>query len=316
MKNWLKNSILSLLSTKNTKKIIILILCFEAIFFVAPRLVSEFEPAAILVGMLGDLTNSERTANNIASLKLNPILSEAAQLKADDMVKNGYFAHTSPTGVTPWHWLDIVGYKYNYAGENLAVNFTETADVTAAWMKSPTHRANIVKSAYTEMGSAIATGTYKGRESVFVVQVYGNPVAIEDTSTRLSVKEEENKAPKVAAAGQVLGTSTQKVSATSTPHTTIAENLSKINNEILQASFAQYDNSTKNKILLIILCLSIILSLANIFIKFNIKYENAVTNFLILISLIITVWLVNINFLERKVIATSLDYAQEQVDQK
>ena len=132
--------------------------------------------AAVLPGILSDLTNANRTEQNLPALTVSPLLTEAAQLKANDMATYGYFAHTSPTGKSPWYWLDQVGYNYQYAGENLAVNFSDSQDVVNAWMASPTHRANIVKGNYTEVGTAIATGLYQGQETTFVVQDYANPM--------------------------------------------------------------------------------------------------------------------------------------------
>ena len=54
---------------------------------------------------------------------MNPKLNEAAQLKAQDMFRYNYWAHTSPRGVEPWKWLGDVGYTYSIAGENLAKNY-------------------------------------------------------------------------------------------------------------------------------------------------------------------------------------------------
>lgn len=105
----------------------------------------------------------------------NDLLSAAAQLKANDMAAKGYFAHVSPDGKTPWYWIDKVGYSYDYAGENLAVNFIDSADVSNAWMASPTHRANILNPVFKEVGTATAVGTYKGRNAIFVVQLFGTP---------------------------------------------------------------------------------------------------------------------------------------------
>ena len=138
--------------------------------------------ASVLPGVLTNMTNEKRTENQLASLTTNPLLVQAAQLKANDMAARGYFSHDTPDGKTPWYWLDQVGYTYQYAGENLAVNFVESKDVTEAWMNSPSHRANIVKGNYTEIGIAVSSGMYKGRESIFVVQFFGKPI----TKTRLS----------------------------------------------------------------------------------------------------------------------------------
>src|SRR6266481_8288367 len=77
----------------------------------------------VLTNVLIDGTNQSRVANNLQPLKENALLAAAAQEKANDMVANSYFAHTSPAGITPWHWFDAVGYSYEFAGENLAANF-------------------------------------------------------------------------------------------------------------------------------------------------------------------------------------------------
>jgi uncharacterized protein YkwD len=121
------------------------------------------------------LTNKERALNNLPTLKENPILDKAAELKAEDMIKTSYFAHNSPTGVSPWHWFDVAGYKFLDAGENLALRYSTSEDVVNAWIASPTHRANILNSRYTEIGMATVKGMYEGVETIYVVELFGNP---------------------------------------------------------------------------------------------------------------------------------------------
>ncbi len=169
------------LNAKNTKQMVGILVFFELILFILPVLnfttySGQFNLSSVLPAVLGTLTNEERGKNNLPALAVNPLLSQVAQLKADDMAAKSYFAHTSPEGKTPWYWFTLAGYKYTYAGENLAVNFSDSEAVTRAWMNSPTHQANIVGKNYTEMGTGIATGTYKGRESIFVVQDYARPL--------------------------------------------------------------------------------------------------------------------------------------------
>lgn len=134
---------------------------------------SDYLVGAVLPAVVVDLTNKERTTLALLPVTRNAVLDAAAQLKADDMAKNSYFSHDSPTGVTPWHWFEVAGYPFVHAGENLAVYFTDSDEVVAAWMKSPTHRANIVNSQYREIGIGTARGVYKGYETVFVVQLFG-----------------------------------------------------------------------------------------------------------------------------------------------
>lgn len=131
--------------------------------------------SAIYASVLVNLTNQNRVTANVAELKVNPVLEKAAQMKADDMAVKSYFAHNTPDGKTPWYWFEQAGYKYKYAGENLAVNFENSEDVETAWMNSRGHFLNIVNPKYTEIGIATSTGIYKGRTAIFVVQMFGTP---------------------------------------------------------------------------------------------------------------------------------------------
>lgn len=136
---------------------------------------SEWLVSTVLPAVVVKLTNEERAVNNAAPLQRNATLDAAAKLKADDMAKNEYFSHFSPTGVSPWHWFDQAGYVYAHAGENLAIHFTDSSEVVDAWMKSPTHRQNIVSGLYTEIGVGTAKGKFDGYDTVYVVQLFGAP---------------------------------------------------------------------------------------------------------------------------------------------
>ena len=124
-----------------------------------------------------DDTNAEREKQGLGSLQLNSKLSQAAYLKAQDMMTNGYWAHTSPSGVTPWYWLGQVGYDYSVAGENLAKNYPSADATVAAWMASATHRDNIMNTSYTDVGFAILNGTLSGKETTLVVAYYGEEMS-------------------------------------------------------------------------------------------------------------------------------------------
>ncbi len=131
--------------------------------------------ATVIPPILDLLINEERLQHDLSKLKKNDLLTEAAKLKAEDMIKNNYFNHTSPSGQTPWYWLDVVGYNYDYAGENIGVDFDSSEQLKEAWMKSSTHRSNILKDSFTEIGTGVATGTFRGSKIQFVVQLYARP---------------------------------------------------------------------------------------------------------------------------------------------
>lgn len=138
---------------------------------------SDWLVGTVLPAVVVDLTNSERSDIAAVPLKRNALLDQAAKLKAEHMAKNSYFAHYSPDGVSPWFWFDEVDYTYAHAGENLAIHFNDSSAVVDAWMKSPSHKANIVNNAYTEIGVGTARGTYDGFDTVYVVQLFGTPAA-------------------------------------------------------------------------------------------------------------------------------------------
>ena len=201
--------------------IVVLVFVFELGFLAQLKLVlpSSGFLASVVPGVLAALTNDARAASGVGALTENPVLDKAATLAADDMAAKGYFAHVSPTGTTPWDWLNQVGYQYSYAGENLAVNFSDSEALQSAWMNSPTHHENIVKPEYTQIGFGTADGMYEGKQTTFVVEFFATPAeaavsaAPHATSTLSAPSAASVAAPKpeqapasATATGTILGT--------------------------------------------------------------------------------------------------------------
>ncbi len=149
------------------------LLKFGFAFFIYSFSHSQFY-ADITKTSLIELTNQERAKNSLPPLNENPLLDSAAYMKALDMVKNGYFSHNSPAGINPWHWFDRSGYDYKYAGENLAIGFVESKEVSDAWVASPTHKANIVNNKYKDIGIAVLKANFQGNPVTLVVQLFGS----------------------------------------------------------------------------------------------------------------------------------------------
>ncbi|GBE16814.1 cysteine-rich secretory protein family protein [bacterium BMS3Abin15] len=131
-------------------------------------LASEIDPNNVIY-----LVNESRKAEGLEKLTMNYRLNQAAQWKADDMITNDYFAHTSPDGISPWYWFGSCGYDYKYAGENLAISFTSSESQHNAWMKSSRHRKNILNPDYQEIGIAVKEGVIDGRLATVTVQMFG-----------------------------------------------------------------------------------------------------------------------------------------------
>lgn len=142
------------------------------------------------------LTNQERRNVGAGELVMDNRLSEAAERKAEDMFKYGYWAHNSPTGKTPWAFIKQAGYKYVYAGENLARGFSTPEDVVRAWMASPDHKANMLSTNYRDVGFAIKLGVLNGEETVLIVEEFGSttiPIAKSPKIQEVSAAKDANE---------------------------------------------------------------------------------------------------------------------------
>jgi len=114
--------------------------------------------------------NRDREAQDLSTLKENSILALVAQAKADDMTQKGYFSHISPDGTKPWRLFKLLGYKYVYAGENLAEGFKTATETEQAWFESSEHRINILNPYFKDVGIGIA----EGKNGTIVVQEFGS----------------------------------------------------------------------------------------------------------------------------------------------
>ncbi|OHA48689.1 MAG: hypothetical protein A2806_01020 [Candidatus Terrybacteria bacterium RIFCSPHIGHO2_01_FULL_48_17] len=121
--------------------------------------------------------NPEREAVAVNPLRVDPLLSEAARLKAEDMIARDYFSHYDPDGSKPWIWFKRVGYTYAAAGENLAIDFSDPAALMNAWLASPSHAKNIHNGVFADVGIGIAKGNFQDRETAVVVMFLGNKAA-------------------------------------------------------------------------------------------------------------------------------------------
>lgn len=130
----------------------------------------------ITVDKLYQLTNTERQKSGLQTLNFNDQLSQAAASKAQDMFAKNYWAHFAPDGSSPWNFILNAGYRYQLAGENLAKNFMFSSGVVDAWMNSPSHRENMLRPDYTDVGYAIVNGNLNGQETTLVVQMFGKPL--------------------------------------------------------------------------------------------------------------------------------------------
>jgi len=147
-----------------------------------------------------NLTNGDRTAQGLNTLKINSELTAAARAKAKNLMDTQCWDHFC-NGISPWQWMTDKDYHYLDAGENLAIDFTSAEAMNDAWLASSTHRANILNQNYKDVGIGIVGGYFKDRNTIIVVQMFGNPDP---------VMEEDETAGKLPEGFKVDGVETGK----------------------------------------------------------------------------------------------------------
>ncbi len=117
------------------------------------------EPSAPVVSGLSQieaevlrLVNIERQKGGLAPLIADGLLTSVAQKKSEDMARNNYFSHTSPTYGSPFAMMKTFGVKYSTAAENIARGQLTAQSVMNGWMNSSGHKANIMNPSFKKIG--------------------------------------------------------------------------------------------------------------------------------------------------------------------
>lgn len=143
-----------------------------------PVISNGTEEGDLSVSGIISYTNMERHKQGLPNLNASYKLTASAEAKIQDMFKNQYFEHISPTGQSVSDVVRQQGYEYIVVGENLALGiFAGDDKVVQAWMASPGHKKNILDPRYIDIGVAIGQGTYQGRKQYIIVQHFGKPLS-------------------------------------------------------------------------------------------------------------------------------------------
>lgn len=120
--------------------------------------------------------NEERVRYGLSPLLISESLNTSAQRKALAMLESDCWSHYCPDGKSPWEFFDGAGYEYLLAGENLAEGFFSVDNVITAWLNSPTHRENMLRGDYEEVGFGIVQGNFQGKQgNIIIVVHFGTP---------------------------------------------------------------------------------------------------------------------------------------------
>jgi uncharacterized protein YkwD len=135
-----------------------------------PYTVAESRPKPELEARMLELVNNERISAGLQPLAADPELTEVARQHSADMFKRGYFAHVTPENRSPFDRIREADIRFLTAGENLAL--APTVQIAhAGLMKSPGHRANILRPAFGRVGIGIMDG---GMHGLMVTQNFRN----------------------------------------------------------------------------------------------------------------------------------------------
>lgn len=126
------------------------------------------------------LINKERGRMGLQPLTLDPDLTAAARVRADELYRGNYVGHTRPDG-EPWETVlqRDVPVEFSLAGENLAwSNHAIGQDIPPfqwfqMWKESESHYAAMLGERYTHCGVAVLAGPYfDGEEQSYAVTLF------------------------------------------------------------------------------------------------------------------------------------------------
>jgi len=267
------------------------------------------ELAAIISSNMVNLVNESRQEAGLEPLKADNLLAKFAQSKGQDMINRDYFAHDTPEGRKPWQWIDRSEYDYVYAGENLAMDFKTAEAVHEAFMKSPSHRRNILNPKYKEVGMAVLEGQLGGHQTTLLVEFFGTQR--KDLSTLAKTPEQPVKQNNEATlinkntenanvAGEQITPTEESQTASQNPIEYPNEGLIVVANEqksgkALVDLVIEYSN-----IFFLAFLIFILISLAlNIFIKIKIQHASIILQSVVVIALLLAMILVKFHFVEQ-----------------
>lgn len=133
--------------------------------------------------------NEERMKRGARPLRVSPILSKAADMRAQTIMKHQNFSHQDPyEGIQLDTVLPLLKYPFSWASENIGMGDTTARAFVSGFMNSPSHRANLLNPELVETGVAVSSGPYKQYYVNIAVQLFAIPV---DRSTFLGYTEKD-----------------------------------------------------------------------------------------------------------------------------
>ena len=94
-----------------------------------------------------------------AALGWGPLLTQAAEGHAQDMVAKNFFSHTGSAGSSLADRVDATGFAWSSLGENIAAGYPGIDKVMDGWIASDGHCANLMNPAFDQVGLVCVPGS-------------------------------------------------------------------------------------------------------------------------------------------------------------
>ena len=102
--------------------------------------------------------NEKREARGLSPLHRSALLARAAQTQACDNAAQNRLSHIGTDGSFPGDRILKAGYDFDVVTENVAIGYTVPRHVLNAWLRSASHRRNILDTRTKELAVAVALG--------------------------------------------------------------------------------------------------------------------------------------------------------------
>jgi uncharacterized protein YkwD len=135
----------------------------------------QTETTAAMERLVYDRINDIRLQAGLAPLAPHGPLAAVARRYSQRMAEENFFSHVSPTGDSPAERVTAANLPYWIVGENLftSTNAPDPAPLAVeSWMESPGHRANILRSSFTETG----VGVWQTGNTYYFTQLFLRPL--------------------------------------------------------------------------------------------------------------------------------------------
>ncbi len=146
---------------------LVLTVLLSVLSVAAPPSIAEIERAVV------EAVNDARRQRGLHALRPDAELGDIARRYSCAMAKGRFFDHTAPSGETMRDRLERGGKGFTAAGENLA--YIEARDparkAVAGWMKSASHRENILGRDFTTTG----VGACRAGRATYFTQLFLRP---------------------------------------------------------------------------------------------------------------------------------------------